>query len=171
MEEREHKTERTIKDASVDTQIIFDRLVKVAVGETVPYSELSALVGRDVQHAARGNMESARNMAMREHRMVFDAVWGEGLKRLDDQGIVGTGKRALDRIRRKARRSAKTLSCVADFAALPNEAKIKHNATVSILGVLAHMTRPKSVTRIEGLVEQKSEKIALQKVLEAFRQG
>lgn len=154
--------------ASIDAQMIYERLEKATVGEIVGYEELTALIGTDVQLKGRGYMETARRMAMRDKGMVFGPVRGVGLKRLADTEIVRSGQAYISKIRRHARRGMKVLVSVQDFAALPNDLKVRHNATASMLGAVAQFSGSTAQKRIEGAVEQAGNKISYAKTLELF---
>lgn len=154
--------------ASIDTQMIYERLEKSAIGELVEYQELSALIGTDVQSKGRGYMETARRMAMRDKGMVFEPVRNVGLKRLADTEIVRSGQAYISKIRRHARRGMRVLVSVQDFNSLPNDLKVRHNATASMLGAVAQFSGGAAQKRIEGAVEQAGQKISYAKTLELF---
>ena len=96
--------DRTIPELSIDSKMLYDRLIKAEVGAVIPYRELTEVISRDVQGPARGNMNTARHRALRHNGMVFEAVWKVGLKRLNDTEVVAVGEASLGRIRRVARR-------------------------------------------------------------------
>lgn len=141
---------RAVPELSVDTQTIERLLWEIAVGDTVPYATLSKAIGRDVQHSARHILQSACDRALKEKRMVFAPVVGVGMKRLDDVGIVSTGASTIRRIFNLSRRGLRRLAAVADFDALPNEQKVKHNLTMGQLGMLSHATKSTTVKKLEA---------------------
>lgn len=157
---------KTIPNWSVDASMLYDRLKKAAIGETVTYADLSAIIGRNVQGSARHLVYSAINKALREDHMVFEAVMGVGYRRLDDVEIVNCSDNAFVRVRRMARRQSAKLTSVSNFAALPNELKIKHNTNISMLGALTHLIRPASVKRLESHVMEAATVLPSAKVLE-----
>jgi hypothetical protein len=163
------KNERTIPQLSVDTQLIYDRLCKANPGEVLTYTELSSLIDRDVQGVGRGVLNSARNMALRQNRFVFECIRNEGIKRLDDSAIVESGTDTIQRIRRAARKGALKLSSVKDFNGMNNGEKIRHNALISTLGVISHFSREVNIKRIETKVEEAQDKIPLQRTLDIFK--
>lgn len=160
---------RTIAEISIDSRILYDRLSKMDIGESISYAELSALIGKDVQREARGNLNTARNQARREHGMVFGAIIGVGLKRLKDEEIVGEGLKTVKAIGRASRRAMGKLVCVQDFDAMPTQAQTKHNTMLSILGVMNAMARPKRIFQIEASVEAAQKKLPIKQTLEAFK--
>ena len=161
---------RVIPQLSVDTQILYERIKKAAIGDFISYPELTALIDRNVQTKGYSALMTARKMARRNDRMVFECVRGEGLKRLDDHGIVtGIPQQGLKRIRHISRTAAMKLSCVQNFDGLQNGDKISHNAAVSLFGAITLFTRERSVKRIEAAVQEKADKLPVMKTLELFK--
>lgn len=158
----------TIPEANIDTKILHDFLKTAKVGQLITYDELSALIGRDVREAARGCMTSAIRRALRDN-LVFEAVRNEGYRLLPDEKIAGVGMNAVKRIRRTASRAARKLSCVRDFDAMSNEAKVAHNTGLSVLGAIAHSAGHTAVKRVSRIVEQAATQLPIAKTLEAFR--
>lgn len=159
---------KSFPELSVDTQLLFDRLIKAKIGETVTYQELSGLIGADVQGRARGLLRTARKKAMREERMVFGVVRNVGLKRLDDSGIVSTGQLTLAKIRRQARMGMVQLACVRNFDAMPNEAKVAHNTHMSMLGALVAATKPTKVKALESKIAAAGDKLPVGRTIAAL---
>jgi predicted nucleotidyltransferase len=158
---------RTIPGLNIDTQTVQERLANASAGEVVQYSELSALIGRDVQNGARGCLSSAMRRLLADG-LVYASVRGEGVKRLSDEEIVGEGPAVIARVRRAASRAAKKLASV-DFAALTPASQIKHNTALSFCGVLAHMTKASTVRKLEGRIEEAAHALPLQKTIEALK--
>lgn len=145
--------QKTTFELSVDTQLLYRHLVEHEATEVpITYEELSELIGRDVQREARHLLQSARRRALKRDRIVFGTVTGVGLRRLSDEEVAATGESFLKRIRRTARRASETVTCVQDFEKLPADAKAKHNATLSLAGVLRHFTQPRRVLQLEEKV-------------------
>lgn len=151
---------------SIDTKAAIDCLSAAAVGETVTFTKLSAALGREVA-GGDPNVQSALR-AMLNDGALFDNVRGVGYKRLNDAEVVGTAERERVGLRRKARRAVRKLSCVADFAALPNDLKIKHNAAMSGFGAIAQMLTPGNLKKVEDAVSKASAQLPLAKTLAAF---
>lgn len=156
------------REISVDARVLLARLKSAQVGEIVPYSELSRLVGRDVQKDGRHILVSARKWA-RHDRILFGAVTGRGLQRLDDTGKVRAGSGMMDKIRRTSRRAAQVLAAVEDFNALPNEMKIQHNMSLSIFGIIQQATSSKTQCKISEHVQGvENGVLAMKKSFELF---
>lgn len=159
---------RAVPELSVDTQVL-ERLLRAApAGAVVTYDEMSKAIGRDVQNGARHLVQSARRRLLAQERIVFGVVTDVGLKRLDDHGIVGTAGQRLKHIHRTATVGAREMSAVQDFAALPNDEKIRHNTAASVYGVLRHVTKEKTLAKLEAAT---AEKLPLAKMLEAVKEN
>lgn len=162
-------TTRAIPELSIDTQTIERLLLATPVTGVVEYTALSAAIGRNVQTDARHIMESARRRVLRSHRMVFEPVVNVGLKRLDDVGIVSLGPSYVGRIHNLSRRGAGKLAAVADFDALPNEAKIEHNTRLAQLGAMRYFTSSKTAKRLAAGIDKASKELPLRKCLNAMK--
>lgn len=159
---------KTIQELSIDSRTLYDRLAKMEIGEFIPYSELTMLIGRDIQNDARGNLDTARNMARRDNRMVFGVVMNEGLKRLADEEIVGVGMQAVKSIGKASLRAMKKLVCVREFDKMKPETQVKHNTMLSVLGVMNAMSKPKRVLQIEDRVAKVQKRLPIAETIEAF---
>ena len=152
----------------VDAAIILARLKSTNPGEIVNYSDLSSLIGRNVQAEARYIMETARRHAKKD-RIYFGVVTNVGLQRLDDSGKVKVGSGMLSKIRRTSRRAAQTLAAVENFSTLPNELKVAHNTALSVYGIITQATsrklQDKIAERVEGV---EGGALAMKKSLELF---
>jgi hypothetical protein len=141
---------RTVGEISIETTRCESALREVAVGAHVSYKELSSKVGRDVTRAARHVLQSARRRLLREHGIVFDAVIGEGLVRLDDSGVVTTASRSTDRIRRTARRELHRQATV-NPERLPDPLKGLHKSAVIFHTTIIAVARPGALKKLEGM--------------------
>lgn len=163
---------RRIPELSVDARLLQQRLKIVPVGETVTYETLAAVIGRECrpQHKAYGALTTARARAQRDDGMVFDAVHRVGLKRLTDVEIVAGGAAVIERVRRAARKGTRRLLAVQNFDALPNEAKIKHNAYASMLGAMVSISTERKVKQLEKYVQNTQAALPLAKTLEVCKE-
>lgn len=156
------------REINVDARILLGRLKTAKKGEVITYEELSGMIGRDVQGNARHILRAARRWAAKE-RVIFSAVTGEGVKRLDDEGKVRLGICSLDRIRRASRRAARTLTSIDDFESLSNESRIRHNMALSVFGVIQQATSRKLQDKISEKVNaDENGQLAIKKSLELF---
>lgn len=155
-------------EASVDTRFLYDRMKKAQIGETIPYEELSDLIKRDVRHAARGHMQSARTMCERDDGIVFEAVQNVGLRRIGDSQMVDTAQSSLDHIRRTSRRIKQRLASVRDFNQLPAEKRFKHNALMSLAGAIEAQTKHTAVAKVESAAKKADRQLPLAETLRLF---
>lgn len=159
---------KSIPELSVDTRLLYQRLIKLQPGEAVTYDELSALIGADVRVKRRSNLYSAMRKALSDH-VVCSAVIKYGIKRLQDDEIAGLGDGVVDRIHGAAGRAVKKLSCVSDFDALSNDNKVKHNAAMSMVGAIALATKPSRVEKVTAAVRTAQSQLPVAKTLELFK--
>lgn len=151
-----------IHELSTDTKTIANLLRKAAVGDVVTYAEMNEAIRRDVTGPARGALEAARRIVLREHRMVFDCIRSSGLKRLADSEIVDLSDKAMDSIRRTAKRTARKLVCV-NYDDMPNDKKTKHNASLSMFGVISELSKNSSTKRLEAEIAKQGDQLPVAK--------
>lgn len=161
---------KSIPERSVDTQFLVDRLIACKPGEVVTYDQLSGIIGREVRpgNDAYPNLYSARRVALNEYGIAFEAVRGVGVVRLTDEAIVRSSPVVIQKAHRAAHRGSKVLACVEHFDGLTNEDKVRHNAALSVLGVIAHFTKSQSVRRIASAVSEANDPLPFQKTIEHF---
>ena len=145
-----------------DSRALVESLQDIKIGETVQYSRLSQIIGRDVQGVASASLNSARRVVEREHRIVFGTIRGVGIKRLEDADIVKSTDKSREHIRRTSRRAVRRLGCV-DYQNLTAEQQTKHNAAMSVFGVLSEVAAEKSIRRIEKKIEESGEELSIAK--------
>lgn len=141
----------TLPEMSVDARTLMERLSRVDVGDLVTYDELSALIGRNVTQDARHLLRSARARLEKEEHVVFAPVIAVGVRRLDDVGVVATGEQALSHVRRTSHRAARRQSFV-DLGKLDESQKKKALLYQSMFGMIAHMTRARTVRAVEAKI-------------------
>lgn len=153
---------------SADTRFLVQRLQKATVGETVTYEQLGQEVGKPVVGGMPA-LQSAKRVLRRDFEMVFAAIHGVGLKRLNDVEIVGTAASTSKKLRRTAQRGVQTLTAVSDFSKLPREEQMRHSASLSIFGAVAEMNREPSIRKIEKVAEAQRGELPFAATLEAFK--
>ena len=77
-------------------------------------------------------------------------------------------ERDLRHIKKTARRAAARILGT-DYGSLGDEAQVRHNAYVSLLGAVASITKPSSVRKVESKVAESRQSLPLAKTLEAFK--
>ena len=157
----------TIGQLSIDARILADKLADVPVGVEISYAELSRELGRNVQDN-RGVLTSARRVVLREKGAVFGVVHGVGLRRLADDEVVMSAQDTVRRIGRAARRKSREIANAVNYGALGNDARVKHNTSLSLLGALGALTRRDAQRRLEGAVADATERLPLQRTLDAL---
>ncbi len=160
---------KTIPTISVEAQALLRRLLQCSIGQTVSYEELSTIVGRDVQGEGYGSLATARRRAQRDNGLVFKCVRGVGLKCCDDHEIVDSLRATPRRLRRVAARASREAVCVKDFDKLSREDQLAHNGLLAALGVVAHVTAPKSLNKISSKCAEQGAVIPPRKMLEFFQ--
>jgi len=159
---------RTIPELSIDSKLIYEKLVSLNPGESITYQSLNELIGRDVQNGARGNLVTAKKQLLNEG-VVIETIRNVGVKRLKDAEIAFSGEYAIKKARRAIQKGSKKLICVKDFDSMPQDAQLKHNFSLSVLGALEMITKPQSIKKIEHKIAEEGVKIAAGKTLELFR--
>ena len=159
---------KKILEISAETKLLYGALSKAETGEFFSYSRLSALISMDVQGRGRRYLDRARHMCLVDDEMVFGVVFNEGLRRLEDSEIVSVGEGTIGRIRRSLKRGVRKLSCI-NIRNLDNEGKVRMNIQLSVMGVISHVTRRKSVALIESRVRQHNDRLSIGTTLEEFR--
>jgi len=167
-EEGMGKDKKTIREASVETRLIYQRLSGMNIGDFVSYSDLNELVGRNVQKEGRGYLKTARSICERDDNKAFGVILNEGLKCLNSKEIINTAEFSIGHIKRTSRKSLKKVRCINDLEQLPNDEKIRLNTYASILGVMATMAKGSNIRKIEARVQETQEQLPYVKTLEAF---
>lgn len=161
-----------IYQASYETQQLTERLKRLVAEENyevIPYSELSELIDRDVQHddAARGYLMSARRACERETNRLVDVVPGEGVKLLTPREQALLGPDAIARLRRFTRRRIGRMA-KAQFDKMNNDEKLQHNLSASILGAVSLFGRSKSIETVRQAVKACADKLPIGETLKLF---
>lgn len=151
---------------SIDTTQIADLIRKLDIGQTLSYDTMRAAIGRDPQREARGALDSARRVVLKEDGIVTACVPKVGVKRLDDGEIVDAGAQSLTHIRRTAGRAAVRLTKVRDYAALPREAQTRHNLHLTLFQLIKHETSAPHVKRLGEAVDKAAQPLAIGSALD-----
>ncbi len=163
---------KTIKEISIDSQMIYQRLIKMEPGQSISYDELSEIIGRDIQVYGRYNLYTATRMALRDESMVFESIRNQGIRRLKNDEIPHIiGSSAIGKIRKISKVNSKKIIAV-DYDALSNDSKVKHNMALSVLGAFLTMTKTKSITMIEETINlNEMNRLTYAKTLESFKKA
>lgn len=142
--------DRVIYEASLETKLLHQRLKKAAPGEVITYVEMAAVTGRPA-NLLRPALATARARAQREDDMVFAAVRGVGVKRLDDDEIVDSLDADTTAIRRKVRRAVRKAARV-DYQKLSLDKQRAHTTKLSILTLVADATGSRFAEQVAAKV-------------------
>jgi hypothetical protein len=128
---------------SPDTKALCQRLLKVPSGNEITFTELAETLGRSVQHgSARGLLDSARRIVLRDHGVAFEAIRGRGLRRLTADEAARIGTRQRHHIRRTSKRAIKDMDNVASKSnGLSAEAQRQLSIEIAAHGLLAHIAK------------------------------
>lgn len=154
-------------EMSPDTRLLRQRLRTVAVGGTITYAELGSVISKPVTGSFPA-LQSAIRSLLRHDAIVFAAIRGVGLKRLNDEDIVSVADRDVDGVRRKAKRGVLKLSSVADYSALPPAKQLAHTARMSVLTAVAHMATDGGMKKVEAAAAGRSGELPISDTLRAF---
>jgi hypothetical protein len=143
---------QTIQEMGGDAKLLIAFLEKKTVGEEISYADLSKVISADIRKR-RGSLYTAFKVLRRDKRIVFGTVRKEGIKRLNDEGMLKSAYGNVRTIQRATRRGIKTLACL-NYDNLPNNSKVEHNASLSMLGVIQQATTSSSMKRLENAVEK-----------------
>lgn len=152
---------------SADARLIYQRLKKVQIGETIKFAELSAEVSRPL-HLIRGAIGTALRRCLKDDGMVFANVRSVGYQRCNDEAIIDGSVQATSRIRRTARRAAEKLTKVRDYAALPGPRQLEHTARLSVLSAVASLTQESAIKKVEGAAHGRSQELPIAETMKAF---
>jgi hypothetical protein len=158
---------RTIGEASIDSTTLYNRLKSANIGDIVTYSELSKIIGGDVTNPKlRQFVYTALAMCNKNDNMVFDCVMKVGYKRLNDKEITEKSTtQPFRKIRSTISRANRDIRCI-NVNNLDNDEFVKLNATRSVFGVLAEITKPKLIKEIS---DSYPEPLPLLKTIDFFR--
>lgn len=161
---------KSIPEISIESNLLYQKLIKMEVNEVIVYSTLSQIAGRNIQTVSRGSLYKAIEKAGKENKMAFHTIRGIGIKRADDIGIIdASGTPALNKIRRISARAVKKLSLINDFKSLPQEKQSEALAYNSIHQMIKHETFQRNILKVINKCQETCEKLPLGKTLEIFK--
>lgn len=115
--------EQLRKERHWQTQALVDVFVGLKENEVVPYVDLAKKCKIDVE-SVKKRLESAKKIALHDHRAIIDTVRGVGVVRLGQENVTAPVARQRNRMRSAARRSTKLIQRgVTDFEKLPKETR------------------------------------------------
>lgn len=152
---------------SVDVQLLVKEFLKKPEGTLVTYDEIKALIGRDPQTKGRPAVHSAIRILSRQHQILYVCVMTRGYQRATPVEALDSGQSTIRTIHRATKRGAVKLSC-SDYAKLSKDDKVRHDASASLLGLIAQTTTVKSQKTIADAAEKAHEKIPIGRTMQLF---
>lgn len=163
-----NSTPKSTPELCSDSRAIGSELTSAAIGSVVTYDQLSSIIGHDIRTPRyRALLASARSRLLKEG-VLFEAVRGQGLKRLDDSSIAKSGPGRVRKVHRVAKNETRKMLC-ADQSKLTNSERITHNASLSMVGAIAEVSRPKQLAALEKRISESPSRLSLEATLDAFR--
>ena len=156
-----------------NTQMLVDELRQTDVATFVPYDGMSQLIGADVYDGARCYLNSARDILRRDYQIEFSPAKQfdkRGIIRLNSEEIAGKTGSQVRRTYNSARKGARIASC-ADHAQIPQSARAQFVAATSVLAVIAHASKPRTLSRLADVTNATEKRLELQGTLEFLARG
>lgn len=149
MNEIEINPDRTIGQASAETDSLTKFLATKQMGEVITFLEMEQACKVNPQEAEHnGKLQTARRRLLKDG-IVFGTVRTVGLKRLHDKEIPEEADSKRKRAKKQAVKGLKVLNC-ANVAKLSEDDRIKAITTRTVLGFMAASGSRKTL----GLAEQ-----------------
>lgn len=155
--------------ASVDAVALHRLMREARVGEVITYAQMTAALRRRVD-SSTPELRTAMKMCEREDRMIFGAVRNEGYRRLSDTEIVDASDGQMTRSRKMARRASARLGLV-EFDRLPETHQIKHNAAMSIFGLVIASSNAGAVKKVTAAVAKSRRELPMAETIKALGIG
>lgn len=156
---------RSNPEREAEIKALSAMLREIPVGEVLPYADMTAAIGRDIQNDARISLLAARRaVELEPEGRRFETIRRLGVKRLETADIPGIGAATRHRISRIARRGHARLACVTANDMTP-EIRKKIDLERSMLGAIALAATPRSAAKVEASVTTASAEIPAAVVL------
>ena len=140
-----------------DVQIIKEQLYDADFGDLVTFSQLSALVGKDLQTDGYHILRRAL-LEMENEGYVFENVRNEGYRRLSDEERA-LSDRVIVSINRKADRGIKQKTVGIDFDGMSKDAQITQNVHLYVLNLTKVVGTKKAMKKLESKLDRLGEKM------------
>lgn len=171
MSEHVEQKQRVLGVAAFESQVLAKRLkesVDKDCYDVIAYTELSALIGFDVQEGGRGYLNTARQIVERDNNRLFGVVKSVGIKLLDVSEQATVGPDAVKKLRKASCKTARRLSKV-QFDKMNNEQKHQYLTSASAVGAIAMFTSRKATNRIGEAVSTTMNKMTVDDTLKLFQ--
>jgi hypothetical protein len=139
---------------SPETKMLCQLLAKLQVGETVTYSEMSDVVGFNVQsNNGRGRFYTAYNRTLIDQGIYLENVRGTGYRRVANNDVPNSvTNRRSRKLRSQVKRWGKELFSGFDYRNASKDAQRDFNQSVAIHGTLALFSKPQTQDKIKEQV-------------------
>lgn len=154
-------------EMSADARLLRQKLASLKPGDFIKYADLSAEISKDVSGGTPA-LQTAKRSLLQNEGFVFSCVRGEGLKRLNDEEIVAASDQDVNRIRRSAKKGARKLASVENYAAMSNAAQLRHTTRLSVMTAVAHMASSRGIQKLEGTAAGRAKELPISETLAAF---
>jgi hypothetical protein len=166
MSEEEEKSPRPLFQTSVDTRLMITELNKLSEGETITKEDLTRIIGPEWEKLYSSYSTAKRGL---EYDGLHFTLANGCVKRLNHEECVNlTTDDGQKRLKNQARRRNRTLAhCDPDK--LSDGARVKRDAAMSGFAATELFNQPKTVERIERIVEHHRGKVEVEKLLGLFK--
>lgn len=170
-EEGKNPARRAIPEMSADARFLLQHLATQPEGAFVPYADLNALIGRDVQRGARSVLKTAVHAALTQHEQVWVTVMAQGIKRLTNNEIARViGTQTTMRVYKMGARAKRKISA-ARYGDLSAEEQREYNRQHTFLSLLQTVASAKGQKKLAAAVETSDGVLPVNRTLEAFRES
>lgn len=154
---------------SLESQLVAKALADKNHEPIFTYAELSKIAGVKDITTRRGVIATACRTARREHRLVFGAVRGVGIKRLTDSEVVAKRSGRRCKIRNIANESRKDGETV-NYENLSRDERTRAAVEDASIGVVLAMASAKGQGAIEQkVIENKNGRLEIGDLRSAFK--
>lgn len=134
-----------------DSEHLAGLLISTKIGDLLTFDKMASHLGFPV-NGGSSVVQRALDIAFRDARVQFSNERGVGYRRLDDEGVVASGARYAEGIRRKAETGISRLSCV-DYVALTGASQIEHSARLAQLAATMATVSTETMAKLKSNVE------------------
>ena len=157
---------------ALESRLLADRLAAIPEGEypLVTYEELNEIAHCNVQGKGRCYLATARELVLREKGYVFRPDRNVGIKRMTNLEISkGCSQERITHVRRTHKKGLREQATV-KIEDLPDNERAGHIGRISLMALTVHTHGGAQVKKLEAAVNGATEKLPLQKTLEAFKE-
>lgn len=127
-------------------------LSEMSIGQTINYDDLSKIAGRDITaQRDRWLLNSARELAEREHGCFFECVRGIGIKRLSHHSAPDVGFTGINSATRKLRKTKKRLDRINGNLSEAEQRTVI--AQKAMIGSMLTLGKEKTIKRFSDTVD------------------